>query len=141
MSASLTVDSAGATTGSCYFVRAPTFQHFIICQREEIILCTFNPRPAWWLRWQRICLQCRKPGFNSWVGKIPWRREWRPTPVFLHGEFHGQKSLAGYSPWGHKELYTTDHLSLTHSPLIPHSNLAWSVVYSRCSLSIGSVND
>ena len=31
---------------------------------------------SWWLRWQRICLQCRSPGFNSWVGKIPWRREW-----------------------------------------------------------------
>ena len=38
--------------------------------------------------------------FNPWVGKIPWRREWLPTPVFLPGEFHGQTSLAGYSPWG-----------------------------------------
>ena len=38
-------------------------------------------------------------GFDSWVGKIPWRKEWLPT-VFLSGEFHGQRSLAGYSPWG-----------------------------------------
>ena len=37
-----------------------------------------------------------------WVGKIPWRKEWIPTPVFLPGEFHGQRSLAGYSPWAHK---------------------------------------
>ena len=37
----------------------------------------------WWLRWWRICLQCRRPGFDPWVGKIPWRREWQPTPVFL----------------------------------------------------------
>ena len=49
---------------------------------------------------------------NPWVGKIPWRREWQPTPEFLPGEFHGQRSLAGYSPWGHKELDTTDQLTL-----------------------------
>ena len=42
------------------------------------------------------------------VRKIPWRREWQPTPVFLPGEFHGQRSLAGYSPGGHKELDTTE---------------------------------
>ena len=40
---------------------------------------------------------------DPWVGKIPWRREWQSTPVFLPGEFHGQRSLAGYSPWGCKE--------------------------------------
>ena len=40
--------------------------------------------------------------FNPWVGKMPWRREWLPTPVFLPGEFHGQRSLTGYCPWGHK---------------------------------------
>ena len=37
----------------------------------------------WWLRWWRICLKCRRPGFNPWVGEIPWRRKWQPTPVFL----------------------------------------------------------
>ena len=40
----------------------------------------------WWLRWYRICLQCRRPRFNPWVGKIPWRRAWHLTPVFLPGE-------------------------------------------------------
>ena len=39
---------------------------------------------------------------DSWIGKIPWRRKWQPTPVFLAGESHGQRSLAGYSPWGCK---------------------------------------
>ena len=53
---------------------------------------------------QRICLQCRTHGFNSWVRKTPWRKEWQPTPVFLLGEFHGQKTLVGCSPRGHKEL-------------------------------------
>ena len=43
------------------------------------------------------------PGFDPWVGKRVWTREWQPTPVFLPGEFHGQRSLAGYSPYGHKE--------------------------------------
>ena len=55
----------------------------------------------------RVSLQCRRPGFDPWVRKIPWRRI-QPTPVFLPGEFHGKRSLAGYSPWGHKELDTTD---------------------------------
>ena len=40
-----------------------------------------------------------EPGFSPWVRKIPWRREWVPAPVFFPGEFHGQRSLIGYSPW------------------------------------------
>ena len=55
----------------------------------------------------------RRPRFDPWVGKIPWRREWLPTPVFLPGEFHRQRSLAGYSPWGVKELDTTEKLMLS----------------------------
>ena len=62
-----------------------------------------------WLRWQSIHLQCRRPGFKPWVGKILWKMEWLPTPVFWPGEFHEQGSLVGYSPWGLKELDTTDH--------------------------------
>ena len=53
-------------------------------------------------------LQCRRPGFD------PWRREWLPTPVFLPRESHGQKSLAGYSPWGRKESDTTERPNTTH---------------------------
>ena len=52
-----------------------------------------------------------RPGFHPWVGKIPWRRAWQPTPVFLPGESHGQRSLASYSPWGRKESDTTERLS------------------------------
>ena len=51
---------------------------------------------------KRICLQCRRPGLDPWVGKIPWRREWQPTPVFLPGEFHEQRNLVGQSPCGHR---------------------------------------
>ena len=50
----------------------------------------------WWLRWQRIGLKHRRLGFRAWEGKIPWRRKWLPTPVFLPGEFHGQRSLVDY---------------------------------------------
>ena len=50
----------------------------------------------------------RRCGFSSWVWKIPWWRKCQPTPVFLLGESHGQRSLLGYSPWGHKESDTTE---------------------------------
>ena len=56
--------------------------------------------------------QCRRLRFDPWIRKIPWRRKWQPTPVFLPGESHGQRSLAGYSPRGHKELDTTEQLTL-----------------------------
>ena len=45
-----------------------------------------------------------RPGFDPWDGKMRWRRKWLPTPVFLPREFHGQRSLAGHSPWGHKRV-------------------------------------
>ena len=51
-------------------------------------------------------------GFNPWVGKIPWRREQLPTRALLPGEFHGQRSLVGYSPWGRKESDKTEQLTL-----------------------------
>ena len=54
--------------------------------------------------------QCRRHGFNSWVRKIPWRRKWQPAPVVLPGESHGQWSLAGHSPRGHKESDITEHI-------------------------------
>ena len=57
-------------------------------------------------------LFCRRSGFNPWVGKILWRREWLPTPVFLPGEFHGHRILAGYSLWGHKRVR---HQSVTNT--------------------------
>ena len=55
------------------------------------------------------------PMHDPWVGKSPWRRKWQLTPVFLPGEFHGQGSLVGLSPWGHKESDTTEWLTHTHN--------------------------
>ena len=57
-----------------------------------------------------FCLQCGRPGFNPWVGKISWRRKWQPTPVLLPGKSYGQRSLVGYSPWGYTESDMTERL-------------------------------
>ena len=84
-----------------------------------------------WLRQKRICLQCERPGFNPWIGKIPWRREWQPTPVFLPREFHGQrawwvtfhgiaKSQTGLNNYtfpflpSHPHSYSFNPISLSH---------------------------
>ena len=54
------------------------------------------------------------PGSIPGLGRFPWRRKWQPTPVFLPGESHGQRSLVGYSPRGHKESDTTERFHFTH---------------------------
>ena len=59
------------------------------------------------------CRRCKRLQFDPWVSNIPWSRKWQPTPVFLSGKFYGQRSLVGYSPWGHMESGTTEQLS-TH---------------------------
>ena len=58
--------------------------------------------------------RCKKRGFDPWVEKIPWRRAWQRTPVFLPGESHGQGSLAGYSPWGCRVRHDWSNLARTH---------------------------
>jgi len=52
--------------------------------------------------------ETERRGFYLWVGKISWRRAWQPTPVFLPGESHGERNLAGYSPQGCTEFDTTE---------------------------------
>ena len=54
------------------------------------------------------CRRYKRCGFNPWVRKIPWKRAWQPTPVFLLENTHGQRSQVGYSPKGRKELDTTE---------------------------------
>ena len=70
-------------------------------------------RLPWWLNGKESACQCRRRGFSSWVRKIPWRRKWQPTPVSLPGKSHGQRSLVGYSPWGHD--WATKHQQLVVS--------------------------
>ena len=80
---------------------------------------------------KRIHLQCGRPGFNPWVGKISWRRERLPTPVFWPGEFHGL-----YSPWGHKESDTTEGLSLSLPMLYSRTLLFIYSMYNNLHLII-----
>ena len=77
----------------------------------------------WWLRGLSVCLQCGRPGFDPWVGKIPWRRQWQPTPVLLPGKSYGLRSLVGYSPWGCKELDMTEQLHFHFLITLPPSFL------------------
>ena len=67
----------------------------------------------WWLGGKESACQFRTHGFDPWVGKIPWRREWQQTPVFLPRKSQGQRRLAGYSPWGHKKSDMTQQLNDT----------------------------
>ena len=91
---------------------------------DEYLAFLENHSSWWWLAqyessleviWEWhfiiICLQCGRPECDPCVCKVPWRREWQLTPVFLPGKFHGQRKLAGYSPWDCKELDTTKWLS------------------------------
>ena len=74
----------------------------------------------------------KRRGFDSWIRKIPWKRKWPHAPVFLPGESHGQRSLAGYSPWGLKELDTTEGLSTAQISCL--SNDSGLVVYAGVGL-------
>ena len=68
----------------------------------------FFDRLPWWLSGKESTCQCRRCRFDPWIRKIPWRRKWQSALVFLPGEFPGQRSLVGYSPWGRKEADMTD---------------------------------
>ena len=83
-----------------------------------IIILELSPNYAfsgllWCLKWLGTCLQYRRPGFCPWIGKIPWKRKWQPTPVFLPGEFHGQRNWWAIVD-GVAESDTTEWLVYTH---------------------------
>ena len=80
---------------------------FHLCSNYNIISCfnimyNVSGQLPWWLSGKESACQSRRHRFNPWVGKIPWRRKWQPTPVVLPGKCHGQRSLVGYGPWGHR---------------------------------------
>ena len=70
---------------------------------------------SWWLSGNEPSCQCRRHRFSSWVRKIPWRRKWQPTPLFLPGKLHGQRSLASYSPWGSQKSWVWLSNKMTRS--------------------------
>ena len=64
-------------------------------------------------------------GFDPWVGKIPWRRERQPIPIFLPGKTHRQRSLVGYNSWGCKELNTTQQVTLSLFKELYYIHFTW----------------
>ena len=87
--------------------------------RAQLGLFGFLLLPSWLSGKEPTC-QCRSHRshrFDSWDGKMPWNRKWQPTPVFLPGKSHGQRSLECYSPWGRKESDTTEQLSSNNNIL------------------------
>ena len=76
-----------------------------------------------WLTWEIICGQCGRPGFDPQVGKIPWRRKWQAIPVLLPGEFHGQRSGTGCSPWNHRVGHDCATYFLSQCKIISQSLL------------------
>ena len=85
--------------------RIDTFE--LWCWKRLLRVPWIARRSNRWLSGKDSACQCRshrRRGFNPWVKKIPWRRKWQPTLIFLPGRSHGQRSLAGYSPWGGKRV-------------------------------------
>ena len=75
-----------------------------------LLVCKQSRGLPWWLSGKELacwCRRLRRCGLDPWSGKIPWSKKWQPTPIFLPGKFHGQRSLEGHSTWGPKELATT----------------------------------
>ena len=98
------------TTGSCgSFILSSVLFCFFFLRNLRTIL---HGLPCG-LSSQESACECRRRGFDPWGRKIPWRRKWQPTPAFLPGKSHQQRSLAGYSPWGHKEPDMTERLNNT----------------------------
>ena len=101
-------------------------------------LCKRHGLPRWlWVKNLPAVQETRRYGFHPWVGKIPWRRAWQHTPLFLSGELHGQRSLAGYNPWGCKESDTAEGTEHAHTQVFSrHNDEKWKcncISSARCT--------
>ena len=85
---------------------------------------------SWWFSGKESACQLRRCRFNPWVRKIPWRRKWQPTPVFLPGKSPGQGSLVGYSPRGRKRV---GHDLVTKQQLVSSTRRQVDFFFSCCS--------
>ena len=110
-------------SASCVFLGVAAFPSWDLyperCWRRRGVLRVERHQPAggglpWCSDSKESACSAGDP-VPSLYGKVPWRRAWQPTPVFVPGESHGQRSLVGYSPWGCKESDTTEQLTHTHT--------------------------
>ena len=88
----------------------------------------------------------QETGFDSWVGKIPWKKKWKPTPVFLPGEFHGQRSLAGYTPsqrvrhdWARTHTEKLNKFTTATQPVQSKSRIKAQVTLTVITLKLGKI--
>ena len=98
------LEKGKATHSSILAWRIPQAIQSMELQRFGHDWVTFTFTFPWWLSGKESTCQYRKSRFKTWVRKIPWRRKWQPSSVFLPGKSHEQRSLAGYSPWVHKRV-------------------------------------
>ena len=97
--------------------------------------------PGWCSGKESVC-QCRRCRFHPWVKKIPWRRAWQPTLVFLSGKSHGQTSLAGYSPWSCKsQTLLSDQTTRFHWIYMPHFPYLFIHGYLGCFYTLAIVTN
>ena len=129
----------------------PLWWGFVACLVHFYQLCPTAPHPQVGFPGGAVvenpptndqCRRCKGLRFDPWVGKIAWRRKRQSTPVFLPGEFHGQRRLACYSPWGRKESDTTErahthtqtHTPHFHPPKLPPPEITWMTGPGLCCL-------
>ena len=108
-------DSLGNPTCNNMFLYYDVFILFLHFKRYIFLQWMFFLKVKWSMGFpggpsgKESTCQCRRCRIDPWFGKIPWRRKWQSTPVYLLGKSPGQRCLAGYSPWGRKKLDTTEH--------------------------------
>ena len=105
---------------------------------------TYLNKHTWlpkWLTGKDFACQCRKYRFHPWVGKIPWRRKWQPTPLFLPGESHRQRSLEDYSPWGRKRVRPDWVTEPTYNLVTTQQKTHWALYDLHRWINIGEVVD
>ena len=111
----------------------PPFQSLVQFNSTNMYRVPTHAGLPWWLSGKESTCQCRRHGLDPWVGRIPWRRKWLPTPVFLPGTSHGQRSLAGYSPRGHKRA---GHDWATKTKTTTTTNPRWTLMpTAKCPLT------
>ena len=106
----------------------------LLCQKKSslqfLVSIAVLPR---WLSGKESACQCRRRGFNPWLGKIPQRRKWQPTPVFLSGEFHGKRNLSGLQSMGLQKSPTQLSISAAAATVSIREEISFniSVKFSR----------
>ena len=117
--------SAAGKTGCFFtlqghFIHIGIFWHLWFVALLFPVVCSFFLRVGFPCGSDRICLQCRRPGFDPWVRKFLWRSAWLPMPIFLPGELHGQRSLAGLQRAGLNWVTNTFTFIPLKSIMHPH---------------------